>query len=271
MVKFACHAFHPYFIALKRTSAKIREFVLPGSTPGASTIPKIAFEPSSPLSCGGRMFFKFANNTDKDSVASRMRQQRLQRFLDLIPKDLPVVRILDVGGTSASWAQTELPANCEVTLLNLEAETAPLPRFTSVAGDARKMPQFRDRAFDLGYSNSVIEHVGTLFDQMAMAAEIRRICRGYFVQTPNRHFPLEPHFLIPCWQYLPVGLRRRWLQNRDLGWMKCEPDPLRAQAEVEQIRLLTAREMRLLFPDAKLWRERLGPFTKSLVAWKAAP
>jgi hypothetical protein len=34
----------------------------------------------------------------------------------------------------------------------------------------------------------------------------------------------------------------------------------------ERIRLLSAREVRRLFPDAELWRERLGSFTKSVVA-----
>jgi hypothetical protein len=220
------------------------------------------------------MFFKLADNTNEASLASCMRRRRAQRFMDLIPRDVSIVRILDVGGTSNSWKQMgiNLPANCEITILkilNLEAETNPVPPFVSIAGDARNMSQFRDREFHLGYSNSVLEHVGTLFDQIAMANEIRRVCRGYFVQTPNRHFPIEPHFLIPFWQYFPVGLRRRWLQHSDLGWMKRQADPLRAQAEVEQIRLLTRREMRILFPDGDLWCERIGPFTKSLIAWSS--
>lgn len=217
------------------------------------------------------MLFRWANFQDPNSAASRMRRRRVELFLGLIPTEAERFRLLDIGGTSWSWRQlgVAFPPFCEVTLLNLGAEPGPLPPgFRSVAGDARRMPEFGDATFDLAFSNSVIEHVGTLFDQMAMAAEVRRVARGYFVQTPYRHFPVEPHFLVPAWQYLPVWLRRRLLARRDLGWMKREVNPLRAQAEVEQVRLLDQRELRLLFPEGELWREKVGPLIKSLVAWK---
>jgi hypothetical protein len=217
------------------------------------------------------MFFRHANSSDPNSMASRLRKRRIALFLGLIPTGIGRVRILDVGGTDWSWRQlgVRLPDYCEVTLLNLAPEPVPIvPGFVSIQGDARHLHQFHDGEFDLGYSNSVIEHVGTLYDQIAMARELRRVCRGYFVQTPNRYFPLEPHFLVPGWQYLPVGWRRRWLQARDLGWMKRVRDPLIAQAEVEQVRLLTGRELRLLFPSARVYRERIGPFVKSFVMWE---
>jgi hypothetical protein len=128
------------------------------------------------------------------------------------------------------------------------------------------MPEFDDLAFDVCVSNSVIEHVGTLFDQQAMACEIRRVARSYFVQTPYRHFPIEPHFLVPGWQYLPVAVRCAIFRRFELGWMGRQPDPFLARAEVEQIRLLDARDMRALFPDAVILLERVGFLTKSLVA-----
>ena len=73
-------------------------------------------------------------------------------------------------------------------------------------GDAVDMPGISDGAFDVVFSNSVIEHVETYENQRRMAAEIRRVGRRYFVQTPNRHFPLEPHFLVPGFQLLPYPL-----------------------------------------------------------------
>jgi hypothetical protein len=217
------------------------------------------------------MLFRWANSQDPNSAAARMRRRRIDLLLGLIPSEATRFRMLDIGGTSWSWRHlgVTLPSFVEVTLLNLSAEPAPMPPgFQSVVGDARRMPEIGTASFDLVFSNSVIEHVGTLFDQMAMAAEVQRVARGYFVQTPYRHFPVEPHFLVPAWQYLPVWLRRRLLARRDLGWMKRAADPLRAQAEVEQVRLLDQREMRLLFPGGELWREKIGPLVKSLVAWK---
>jgi len=218
------------------------------------------------------MVLGLADNCDPQSLASRLRRQRMAWFVELLNAVPAPVRVLDVGGTVAFWRSTAadwLP-RCQVTLVNLRPEdTGDLPGATAVAGDARHMPRFADRSFDLCFSNSVIEHVGTLYDQRAMAREIRRVAHGYFVQTPYRHFPLEPHFLVPFWQYLPAGVRAALFRRFRLGWMGRQPDPFLARAEVEQVRLLNRREMRVLFPDATLLAERVGPLVKSLVARKA--
>ena len=185
-------------------------------------------------------------------------------------KDFPEpVRVLDVGGYIGFWKQhaASFGKLCHVTALNLDETVSDQdPTFIQVKGDARSMPQYADNSFDLCFSNSVIEHVGTLYDQMAMAREIRRVSIAYVVQTPNRYFPLEPHFLMPLWQYYPKALRRMLYTRFSLGWMKRQPDPLIARAEIEQIRLLNTREMRGLFPDAEITLETIGPLTKSIIA-----
>jgi hypothetical protein len=195
----------------------------------------------------------------------------MERFLTMLAAFPEPVRILDVGGTFQYWSPLELPRKCVITLLNVGAEDCGgHPTISSVAGDARNMDLFSEDQFDLCFSNSVIEHVGTLHDQICMGQEIRRVAKAYFVQTPNRYFPLEPHFLLPLWQFYPVSLRTALLRRFDLGWMKKIPNPLAARAEVEQIRLLNASEMQQIFPEATLYRETLGPFTKSLIALKPA-
>ena len=121
-----------------------------------------------------------------------------------------------------------------------------------VQGDARAMP-FPDGAFDVVYCNSLIEHVGPA-DRARVANEIRRVAARYFVQTPNRWFPIEPHVLLPLFQFLPRALKRRaWRVGASRG-------------PFEEIHLLTAAELKGLFPDAEIVRERLGPLTKSLMA-----
>jgi hypothetical protein len=127
------------------------------------------------------------------------------------------------------------------------------------------MSGIADRQYDVVFSNSTIEHVGTWDDQKRAAAEIRRVGKRYFVQTPNRYFPIEPHFLVPGFQFLPVWLRAGLLSRTRLGWMPRAPDYMSARAEVEQIRLLTRREMCVLFPGASLHIERFGLLAKSFV------
>jgi hypothetical protein len=199
-----------------------------------------------------------------------MRRKRMQIFFELIATFPEPVRILDVGGTVDLWRTSPMPGKLHVTLLNLtKSPTVGVENIISLVGDARKMPEFPDNSFDVCFSNSVIEHVGTLYDQIAMAKEIRRVSKAYFVQTPARNFPIEPHFLVPGWQYLPIRLRAWMLQQRKVGWAEKFSDPLLAQAEVEQIRLLTRREMEMLFPDANIYEEKVGPFTKSIVVFSS--
>ena len=52
----------------------------------------------------------------------------------------------------------------------------------------------------------------------------------------------------------------------DLGWVKAERDYLKARTDVEGCRLLSRREMSLLFPDGPIQCEWFGPFLKSLMA-----
>ena len=213
-----------------------------------------------------------ADNRSPTSLASRLRRERFLKFAELV-EGLPApVRILDVGGTASFWQahRGQLSKDVHVTLLNQVFESqAAEPWLAQVEGDGRWMTGFADRSFDLCFSNSVLEHVGTLYDQVYMAREIRRVARGYFVETPNKWFPLEPHFLVPCWQFLPSWLRAAVLMRTDIGCVGRVEDYLLAKATVESIRLLTAREMRWLFPDGEIYREKLGGLTKSIVAWRA--
>ena len=217
-----------------------------------------------------RTIFKLADNGDANSLASRLRANRFRLFAEMLRSVPGQVQILDVGGTIGMWQRhrSELPENIHVTLLNRGFEARPRLSYISyVAADAREMTIFPDRHFDICFSNSLIEHLGVM-EQVAVANEIRRVAKGYFVQTPNRYFPMEPHFLVPGWQFLPIWLRARLLQKRDFGWMKRVPDPALARESVDSIHLLTERGLRELFGDARIYREKIGPLTKSLIAWR---
>jgi Methyltransferase domain len=44
-----------------------------------------------------------------------------------------------------------------------------------------------------------------------------RVAKRYFVQTPNRYFPIEPHFLFSGFQFLPLPVKRWLLMLFSLG------------------------------------------------------
>ena len=213
------------------------------------------------------MLPNFADNRDPNSLASRLRAKRSEQFkslLDGLPRPL---EILDVGGRQTVWETVKLvdQPDVNITILNLEQEECRHENVHSVVGDARDMRGFHDCQFDIVYSNSVIEHVGAI-DQMArMASEVRRVGRRYFVQTPYRYFPVEPHFVFPMFQFLPLSIRTLMVQNFNLGWIARQPDRKQAANEVSSINLLSRRELQSLFPDGQMVEERLLGLTKSLI------
>jgi hypothetical protein len=138
-----------------------------------------------------------------------------------------------------------------------------------VAGDGRALP-FRDGAFDVVFSNSVIEHVGDADSQRRFAREVARVGRAYWVQTPNRWFPVEQHLLTPLVHWLPKPWQRRIVTRFTVWNVLVRPSPDRRSFYLahylDEVRLLGAGEFAELFPGARVIRERVCGWTKSLVA-----
>ena len=179
-----------------------------------------------------------------EPLAKRARERRHARFLALLAP-APGMRIVDIG--CGSPGLIGLAPELDVTGVDLlEHPGYPGP---FVAADAAAGLPFADGEFDLAYCNSVIEHVPPA-RRAAFAAELRRVARGWYVQTPARSFPIEPHSLLPGAQWLPARLRRPY-------WR------LGAQGDWEDVSLLARGELEALFGPAE--RERFGPFTKSWV------
>jgi Spermidine synthase len=213
------------------------------------------------------MLRKLANGWRPGSPAARLRQKRFALFLQLLETLPEPVDILDIGGQEAFWkvVGVDHPRIRSIVLLNRRPQEVTLPKLSSVIGDARRLDSYPDSSVDVIFSNSTIEHVGGLRDQQMAAREIQRVGRHYFVQTPNRFFPIEPHFLFPFFQFLPQGIRAQLHHRWTLGWWKKQDDYFEALAEVESIRLLSAAELKHLFPNSHLVRESFLGLTKSLI------
>jgi SAM-dependent methyltransferase len=154
-------------------------------------------------------------------------------------------RVLDVG--CGSIGLRALEPGLDITGVDLLAR----PEYPGVfvRADASERLPFAEREFDLVYCSSVIEHVAHARRER-FAAEIRRVGRGWFVQSPAYSFPLEPHALLPFAHWLAVPLRRHY-------WR------LGAAGAWEEIALLRRAEMEALFGPARA--ERFGPLVKSWI------
>ncbi len=175
----------------------------------------------------------------------------------------PETRVLDLGGYEYYWSYLEQPPR--VTIVNLDQTPPRSERFRWVAADARALP-FRDGAFDVVFANSIIEHVGDRQSRRQFAREVERVARRYYVQTPNYWFPIEPHLLTPFIHFLPPRLEKRLLRNFTVWGVLVRPTPRGCEEFVDDVRLLDARELRGLFPAARIRRERFLGLTKSLIA-----
>ena len=203
------------------------------------------------------------------ALSSYFRRQRMERFA----RELGITagtRVLDIGGTPECWQM--LAVQPRLVLLNTPRAKDDLAGTASwVAGDGCCLP-FRDQSFDVVFSNSVIEHVGGRASQERFAREAARVGRAYWVQTPNRWFPIEQHLLTPLIHWLPKPWQRRIVPRFNL-WSVLVPvtaDRRRFYIEhyLRDVRLLGLGEVREMFPGARVVRERFCGITKSLVAMK---
>lgn len=182
------------------------------------------------------------------------------------------LRILDLGGTREFWIANArfLPEGkiASIDLINQSfdgdhLQTGESFQIRSHIGDIRSIAQFPDGKFDLVFSNSSIEHVGNLRDQLAMSKVVQTMAEHHFLQTPARRFPIEPHFQIPFFQFLPLGWRTFLHQHLRCGFMGREPNWLEARIACEDTRLLSRRELETLFPLSRILPERVFGLVKS--------
>jgi len=204
-----------------------------------------------------------------DSWGARRRGRRWQWLIDAFP-DLPEMSVLDLGGRVDTWQLAPVRGK-HVHVVNLEPLPSELPDWAEADhADACALPdRITGRRYDLVFSNSVIEHVGGHERRLRFAEAVRSLADAYWVQTPYRYFPVEPHWVAPVMQFLPVAARTTVAHRWPLAHT---PSPDRASAldAVLWTELLDRTQLRHYFPDATLRAERALGLTKSLIAIRGA-
>jgi hypothetical protein len=200
------------------------------------------------------------------SLAERLRRRRWAILLRHIPR-FEDLRVVDLGGT-AHWWNNALVIPHHVTVVNLyETDPGP-PTVRMVEGDALQADELlKGEEFDLVFSNSLIEHLGGHAARRRFADVVSALAASYVIQTPYRYFPVEPHWMFPAFQFLPIAARSwlapRWPLGYTRGW-----NAEAAADEVMSTELLSVAEMRSYFPDGKIVWERVAGLPKSMIAVK---
>jgi 2-polyprenyl-3-methyl-5-hydroxy-6-metoxy-1,4-benzoquinol methylase len=222
------------------------------------------------------------------AIAARMRERSHEARADLLLQLLPLpngASVLDLGGSDGSFAARvhRRRPDLRITVADVE-DTRLLAAERYGFAEARLDPDaalpFGDAAFDAVLCNSVIEHVTlpkqqcielildeaewrhrALARQAQFAAEIERVGRAYFVQTPHPAFPIDAHTWLPLTNRLTHERVRRLIRATDRFWVK--------KCGVADWHLLDPTDMQRLFPGARIHVERLAGLPKSVIACRS--
>ncbi len=208
----------------------------------------------------------------RDNRLTPSRFEAFRPMLEAALQEKETIEIVDLGGTESYWHvageffQTHR-GRVHITLVNLQPlEIADHTLFDLVVGDACDPELFNDDAFDFVHSNSVIEHVGDWARVERFASNVLRLGKRHFVQTPSYWFPLEPHFGVPAFHWLPLTIRTWMLTRWNLGQYAREPEWSDADSLIRSINLLDRRQVEQLFAGSEVQQEWSLGLPKSVLA-----
>lgn len=191
-------------------------------------------------------------------------------FLSKSFRGIGTARICDLGGSRHFWDKLGLDVPyANITIYNISTvETESVGALAEseipiVIYDGHRIP-VPDKHFDLLICNSVLEHVPPPH-RPALAAEMERVSKAVFCQTPAFSFPIEPHFIMPFVHWLPRGLGYHLIKFSPWRLLS-RPSVDTMRSYWSDTRLLDRRELQALFPTAEIIGERMLGLTKSYYA-----
>lgn len=208
---------------------------------------------------------KFIDPCRPGSVTYGFRQRRNEEFKRRFP-DLADMRVLDLGGTADTWLTPSMRAR-SITIVNIDSAVKDpgQPGMELIHADACAGGFGK---YDLVFSNSMMEHLGGHARRRQFSDVVQESASSWWVQTPYRYFPIEPHWIFPGFQFLPFRLRLIICQHWDTLNMPACKETAEASELVASTELISATEMRVYFPTSEIWFERILGIPKSLVAIK---
>jgi len=202
------------------------------------------------------IFRKITNIENSNSITTKIRQENFRIFKTLALSYNRKVKILDLGGTQEYWEMMKYtdPNLIEITLINLDDTRVTLPNFSLVKMNVLDL-DISKLECDIIFSHSLIEHIS---NKERFAKMIRDSGKSYFIQTPNKYFPIEPHFLVPLFQFFPIWLKFWYIET------------FRKESlhEVESINLLSRGDLMKLFPNSTISGRKIFGLTQSFVITK---
>lgn len=188
-----------------------------------------------------------------EPLTVRSRRRKFEMFMALCAPT-SACTVLDIGvsgftGRATDFLELWYPWPAQITAVGHGEERefvgfrAAHPQVKLVLADGRNLP-FETNAFDIVFSNAVLEHVGSRADQGRFVRECLRVGRQVFLTTPDSAFPVDPHTLLPVVHWLPRTWRH-WIYRRvGCGYWASESN----------LNLLNRRRLEALVPAGTEYR-----------------
>ena len=193
----------------------------------------------------------FYKDTGKFGLASQIsmlfRNKMFGKFMAVMDPNSNH-KVLDIGVTSddkyqeSNYFEKMYPYKEKIVCVGTEngnhlEKKYPGLKFIKVTS-GKPLP-FKDKEFDIAFSNAVVEHVGNTEEQRAFVKEMLRVSKTFFLTTPNRWFPVEFHTALPLLHFLPNNIYRKALTAIGETYWSQEGN----------LNLLSKNELHSLFPD----------------------
>jgi len=156
--------------------------------------------------------------------------------------------LLEIGGPTGGAKQI-VSLFKKVIVINLNTNRESLQRCNYpedtqiIVGDGCMLP-LKNESVDFLFCNATLEHIPKELWEF-LAQEVARVAlKGFFISAPNYWFPFEPHYLMPFFQFMPEGFKRKLIINYGLTIGHI------SQTNYSRIHLPKKRELQRLFPDA---------------------
>jgi hypothetical protein len=212
--------------------------------------------------------------------AARNRSALFRRWIAGMPRPL---RVIDLGGAAQMWRRWGITEEdgLQIVLANTHrldpthrGEASPGAFVSSIEIDVLDLEPSAYADYDVVFSNSMVEHLPSRDAQARLAARIVASGKPYFIQVPNKHCIVDPHFPHPFAAFFaswPPALQMRAIQWHPLGTRRRATSRDEAVRRIETYHPLAKRDLAALFPQARIETEWNLGLPMSLIAIGQGP
>lgn len=204
----------------------------------------------------------------KHSIMLQSREKKYCEFISLTRPSKDST-LLDVGVADKEYSpfdnylEKKYPYPNKITALSihpLNQFREKYPMICAFTYKGGKFP-FREKQFDIVFSNAVIEHVGDFDKQLYFIKELNRVSQQFYFTTPAKEFPIEVHTLYPFIHWLNKDIFNKTVSFLGKGWAAGSYMNLLRKKDL--LKLMTS----LRIAEYKIMTHRLGPFPMQYAVW----